>query len=107
MRPPPATPMPRERSTHRGTLRLRQATRRCRTPEVGYHLAAAPAQQVLQPCRHPGLRLQWCCRVEGFGRWPQIPQDMDQVEHHPQLYAILCGRFVEETQLGRIAIDQC
>src|SRR5262249_61094784 len=24
-----------------------------------------------------------------------------------ELYAILCGRLVEETQLGRIAIDQC
>src|SRR5438067_13839624 len=69
---------------HRGTLRLRQATRRCRTPEVGYDLAAAPAQQLLQPRRYPSLSLQGCCRVEGFGRWPQIPQDMDQVEHHPQ-----------------------
>src|SRR5215467_6718453 len=62
---------------HRGTLRLRQASL-CRTAsEACGYLAAASTQEVLEPRRHPGRSRQWCPRMEGFGRFPHILQDMD------------------------------
>ena len=89
-----------------GTLVLRQTAHRCTASHASRHVRATPAPQQLEPCRHSRLALRCTCWMQGPRRFPQVLQDMDQIEHDAQCHPIRRGCGIQQAQLRQVAIDE-
>ena len=65
----------------RGTLSLWQVVRRGPALETRGNVCAAPGQHLLKACAHPGLGFRRPQLVQCPGRFLDVPQDVEQVEH--------------------------
>jgi hypothetical protein len=91
---------------HRGALRFRQVTHRCPAPHSCRHVTAAPAEEVLEPYGPPDLGFRCPWGVEGVCCVPPVLQNVDQIEHDPQLDTIRGGDLIQQAPLRRVAIDE-